>query len=86
LRTGEVARLALGIVNLEDGSALIHKAKEDRDRRVLLSRETLGYLRQYLRRERQILAAVRLEDATASGRWPSSARVSRVTAALRLIV
>jgi integrase/recombinase XerD len=63
LRTGEVARLALGTVNLEDGSALIHKAKEDRDRWVPLSRETVGYLRQYLRRERQILAAVRLEDA-----------------------
>lgn len=67
VRTGEIARLGLGAVNLEDGSAFIRRAKEDRDRWVPLSRETVAHLRQYLRRERHVLAAVRLEDARATG-------------------
>jgi len=61
LRTGEVARLPLAMVDLEDGSALVRKAKEDRERWVPLSRETVGHLRLYLRRERPVLSSVPFE-------------------------
>jgi site-specific recombinase XerD len=63
VRTGEIAHLEIGATNLVEGSVFIRKAKEDRDRWVPLSRETVACLRQYLRRERQVLAAVRTDDA-----------------------
>jgi site-specific recombinase XerD len=38
IRTGEAARMTLGLIDLNDGSALVRKAKEDRERWVPLSR------------------------------------------------
>ena len=58
VRTGEVARMSIGLVDLNDESALIRKAKEDRERWIPLSRETAAHLRLYLRRERPILSGV----------------------------
>lgn len=58
LRTGEVARITIGHVDLDDESAFVRKAKEDRERWIPLSRETVAHLRVYLRRERPILSGV----------------------------
>lgn len=58
LRCGELARLPMSAVDYEDGWALVRNAKEDRDRRVPLSRETIAAFRQYLRRDRAVLAGL----------------------------
>ena len=58
VRTGEVARMPLRLVDLEDESALVRKAKEDRERWIPLSRETVAHLRMYPRRDRPILSGV----------------------------
>ncbi|HJP89069.1 MAG TPA: tyrosine-type recombinase/integrase [Candidatus Limnocylindrales bacterium] len=58
IRTGEAARMTLGLIDLDDESAFVRKAKEDRERWIPLSRETVAHLRLYLRRERPVLSGV----------------------------
>jgi site-specific recombinase XerD len=61
IRTGEVSRLCLGHLDLDDESALVRKSKGDRERWIPLSRETVANLRLYLRRERPVLSGVPCE-------------------------
>ena len=57
LRTGELARLTVGDVDLVDAGVLVRKSKWDRERWQPLSRQTVAAIRVYLRRSRPVLAA-----------------------------
>ena len=62
IRTGEVVRLRIGEVDLDDGWLLIEASKWDRQRRVSINRETIATLRLYLRRDRPVLSATRPDE------------------------
>lgn len=62
LRTGELARLRVGDVDLEDAWVTVRRSKWDRERGQPLSRETVSALRIYLRRSRPTLAVRRAAE------------------------